>query len=80
MRIKELLAKLEKSGGGGYQNLLMALTELRKGNARFSDLTLEHSFSLLNNHAGKLGQQYYVVLEELFYAALDVQYVGLAEV
>jgi hypothetical protein len=43
-------------------------------------MTVEYSFNLLKNHSNKLGNQYYIILEELFYASLDLYYLSLAKV
>lgn len=46
---------LIESNNSKYQNTVKLVLKLKKDNIRFSDLTIEHTFSLLMNHSHKLG-------------------------
>ena len=79
MQVKNLIDLVE-ANSDQYQNTIKLILKLKKQNIRFSDLTIEHAFNLLKNYQDKLGNQYYVILEEIFYAALDMTYISLAKV
>lgn len=37
-----------------------------------SDSVIEYGLKLINNHRGRLGDEYYIILEEIFLAGLEM--------
>jgi len=61
-----------------FKTMKSIILQVRKNLLRFPDAVLECGVGLLKKFRGRLGDDYYIILEELFYAALDCQKLDFA--
>jgi len=69
----EIIEDIVLKNSTGLSALKKVIVFLRKNSIRLPEVIMEAGLKLLKNHKGKLGDEYYIVLEQIFYSALELE-------
>ncbi|EGR29083.1 hypothetical protein IMG5_163390 [Ichthyophthirius multifiliis] len=74
--LQHILCKTHKSAS----DMLSAILKIRNNALSYPDTVLEYGLKLVRNRRSQIEKEYYIVIEELFHAALSLQMITLADV